>query len=59
MEELQKMNGASGQEIMNEEITVTLRNVAVVHRWRDSRRGLCYVLVRMPTAQSGRGDKQQ
>ena len=59
MEELQKMNGASGQEIMNEEITVSLRNVAVVYRWYDGRRGLCYVLVRMPTAQGGAGDKVQ
>lgn len=49
MEALQKMNGESGQEIMNEDFTVTLKNVQVVRRWIDSRHGLCYVLVRMPT----------
>ena len=56
MEALQKMNGGAGQEIKNEQITVTLRNVQVVRRWRDIRRGLCYVLVRMPMTETGGGN---
>jgi len=47
MEALQKLNGMSGQQILNEEITVTLRDAQVVARWRDASHDLYYVLVRM------------
>lgn len=56
MEALQKMNGVSGQEIRNEEISVTLRDVQVVHRWLDSADELYYVLVKMPAVPSGGED---
>ncbi len=55
VEALQKMNGSSGQEIRNEEISVALKDVRVARRWRDAVRGLCYVLVRMLVPQSGGG----
>ena len=56
MEALQKMNGVSGQEIRNEEISVALNDVQVVHRWMDSANGLYYVLLKMPAVPSGGGD---
>ncbi len=56
LESLQKSTGLSGQEIRNEEIAVALRNVQVVRRWADTRRGLFYVLVRMPAPASPKGN---
>lgn len=47
MQVLQKI-GAQGQEILNEEVSVVLRNLEVVSRWRDSEDKIFYVLIRMP-----------
>ncbi len=46
---LQKVSTKEGgQEIRNEEVAVTLRNVQTVARWRDLKKEIFYVLVRMP-----------
>ncbi len=48
LETMQKVEDQSGQEIRSEEVSEQLRNIEVVHRWRDAAHGLYYVLVRMP-----------
>ncbi len=40
--------GQEGQEILHEEMSVVLRNVEIVYRWRDLDEQFFYVLVRMP-----------
>ncbi len=45
---IQKVEGRSGQEIRNEDVSVTLKDVEVVYRWRDVGRRLFFVLIRMP-----------
>lgn len=47
LKSLQKLEDRSGQDIRNEDVTAELRNVQVVHRWVDAKRGLYYVLLRM------------
>lgn len=47
MQALQKV-GAQGQEILNEELSVVLRNMEVVSRWRDQEEKFFYALIRMP-----------
>lgn len=44
---LQKITG-QGQEIRHEEISVTLRDIQTVARWRDMENKIFYVLIRMP-----------
>lgn len=44
---LQKVSG-EGQEVRHEELSVTLRNIEVVARWRDTQKKIFYVLARMP-----------
>lgn len=44
---LQKV-GKEGQEIRHEELSVTLRNVQILARWKDLNKKIFYVLVRMP-----------
>lgn len=46
MDALQK-NASQGQEILNEEVSVVLRNVQIVSRWRDLEEKFFYVLLRM------------
>jgi hypothetical protein len=48
LETMQKVGDQSGQEIRNEEVSEALRDIEVVHRWRDVSRGLYYVLIRVP-----------
>lgn len=46
---LQKVSTSEGgQEIRNEELSVTLHKVQTVARWRDLKREVFYVLVRVP-----------
>ncbi len=47
MQALQKV-GVQGQEILNEELSVVLRNSEIVSRWRDQEEKFFYVLIRMP-----------
>jgi hypothetical protein len=44
---LQKLDAGQGQDLRSEEISVTLRNVRVVARWRDVRKKVFYVLTRI------------
>ncbi|MGD0337698.1 MAG: LPP20 family lipoprotein [Bacteroidota bacterium] len=44
---LQKM-GRQGQEIQNEELSISLKNIEVVSRWRDVNKGIFYMLLKMP-----------
>lgn len=46
---IQKVEGRSGQEIRNEEVSVTLKDIEVVYRWRDMGRRLYFVLMRIAT----------
>ncbi len=47
VESLQKLDRSSGQDVRNEEVSAELRDVEVVHRWRDVAKGLYYILARM------------
>ena len=44
---LQKMS-TDGQEIRNEELSVMLTGIEVAERWKDDKKGIYYVLMRMP-----------
>lgn len=48
LETMQKDEDRSGQEIRNEEVSESLRDIEVVYRWHDVARGLYYVLMRVP-----------
>jgi len=43
---LQKVDQSSGQEMRSEVVSVVMSGFEVVHRWRDERQGLFYVLMR-------------
>jgi hypothetical protein len=47
MQSLQKSTVIETQDIRNEEINVTLLNVEVVERWKDEKKKVYYVLIRM------------
>ncbi|MFH0992107.1 MAG: LPP20 family lipoprotein [bacterium] len=47
---LQKLTAYEGQDIRHEEISVTLKDIQVVARWRDLGKKIFYVLIRMPNA---------
>lgn len=47
MESLQKKDAIEAQDIRNEEVNVTLRNIEVVERWKDAKKKAFYTLVRM------------
>lgn len=55
VQSIQKIEGRRGEDIRNEEITAEIRDIEVVYRWVDRKRGLYYVLVRMP-AIGGKGE---
>lgn len=44
---LQKSTVIETQDIRNEEINVTLSNLEVIERWKDSKKKVYYVLIRM------------
>ncbi len=45
---LQKSDMKEGQDIRDEELSVTLANVHIAARWRDIQKKIYYVLMRMP-----------
>lgn len=45
---MQKVTTTEGQEVRQEELSVTLRDCQVVARWRDLKSGVFYVLMKMP-----------
>ena len=45
---LQKVTASEGQDVRNEELSVILRGIQVVARWRDVKRQIFYVLLKMP-----------
>lgn len=45
---MQKLTSTEGQEVRQEELSVTLRNWRVVARWRDVNDGVFYVLIKAP-----------
>lgn len=47
VQSLTMQNSNSGEDIRNDVVSAELRNIQVVHRWRDAVEGLYYVLVRM------------
>jgi hypothetical protein len=46
--EIEKQLDQSGEQIKNEEVSVGLKNLEIVHRWKDSKERICHVLYRMP-----------
>lgn len=52
MRAMQKADGASGQEVRDEEVMARLTGAEVVYRWRDVRRSLYFVLMRVPFVQN-------
>lgn len=47
MKSMQKRDAIEAQDIRNEEIDVVLSNIEVVERWRDVKKKIFYVLMRM------------
>ena len=45
---MQKLTSTEGQEVRQEELSVTLKNWRVVARWRDVNDGVFYVLIKAP-----------
>ncbi|HCV43309.1 MAG TPA: hypothetical protein DGH68_07475 [Bacteroidetes bacterium] len=48
MKSIQKQTTTEAQEVRHEELSVMLRDYQVVARWRDMKRQIFYVLLRMP-----------
>lgn len=48
MKSLEKKSSLEYQEIMNEDIAVILKNCQIIGRWRDLKKNIFYVLMRMP-----------
>jgi len=51
---MQKDESRSGQEIRTEDISVTISHSEVVYRWKNSKQGLYYVLMRAPVAEQSK-----
>ncbi len=47
VQSLTKQNPTSGEDIRNDIVSAELRDIEVVHRWRDTKNGLYYVLIRI------------
>ncbi len=48
IQSLQKKSTRESQQITNEEVSVTLRNVQVMARWKNVKNNVYYVLIKMP-----------